>query len=389
MRRWHLQVISVLTALTCAVGCGSGNTQPITPSQPVFLYAVVNTAPPPSNPSFELQAFEFDPATNTLSSKSTVPLGFVAGMAIDPSGKFLYASSLNTIQKYSIDSATGALQSAGASNLTQICAFCQPISGPGALTFSSDGKFLYYGSSSGGSVTQVVGALAVDSTGSLSPVPGSPFLADQTPVLVGAHPSGRFVITENTPGYGVFPFPMSSMSVFVVDPNTGALSEATGSPLSSAVNADVVGLAIHPSGKFVYASTGVSANGVLGWGLDQTTGALNNLSGSPALPGATTFGGAFHPSGNFLYVSAGSAGGIYGLRVDPNTGALTSLANSPFLQGVILLDPTVDASGKFLFAVDSLNKAIVTFAIDSAGMLTKVGSPAAINGIPGQLAASR
>jgi len=379
--------------LMCATGCGSNGSQQTTTTQPTnaqpsFIYTAVNTAPIGSAFNVQLDAFEFDATTNKLSLNSSVPLGsqVVSGIALDPTGKYLYTSAPGSaasfIQRYSIDSATGALQSAGSFNLTQICAFCQPISGPGSLAFAGTGNFLYYGSSSGGAVTQVVGALAVDSTGSLSQVPGAPFPADQTPFLLAVHPAGKFVLTENMNGPGAGGFPLTSISVFVADPNTGALTKAAGSPFSAPANADVVGLAMHPSGSFVYASTGLAANGVLGWALDQTTGALQSLNSSPFLPGAATFGGTFDPTGKFFYASAGAVGGLYGLSVDPNTGALTQMANSPFAQGTVLIGPVVDHSGKYLFAVDTMNKALVSFSIDNTGNLTAVGSPAAMSGIP-------
>jgi 6-phosphogluconolactonase (cycloisomerase 2 family) len=148
------------------------------------------------------------------------------------------------------------------------------------------------------------------------------------------------------------------------------------------VSATVGTLAVHPSGNFLYATSGMAANGILGWSIDGTTGRLAVLPGSPFQLGVAIYGGAFDPSGKFLYASA-SAGGILGFSVDANSGALTPIAGSPFASSSVLGGPTIEPSGRFLFAVDGKNSAIVGFSIDSAtGALAPLGSPTAVSAHP-------
>ena len=83
-----------------------------------------------------------------------------------PNGKFLYAlapgSNGGMIVGYSVDASGG---------LTQVGS---PLSGTGIITFAEDidesGKFMYAGTDSG-----IVGYQIDQTTGALSPVPGSPY----------------------------------------------------------------------------------------------------------------------------------------------------------------------------------------------------------------------
>ena len=385
---WPLVCTLALLTIVCACGGGSSNVIP-PPPNPDFLYALTLSGPPP-NLSFQLSNLKVDSSTGALGSLSTTTFGsqFVPGIAVDPNAKYLYASYpnplANAIGIFTIDPNTGVPTQTSVFSLNVICPFCLPPSSPGELTLSPSGKFLYYASSElGGGVAQGIGALAVDSAaGTLSVVTGSPFLADQAPFIVRVHPSGQFLYTENLDASGGNIL-LQSLSAFSVDSSTGALAPVLGSPFVPPVSATIGGLAIHPSGKFLYATSGLEANGILAWNIDGTTGGLTVLTGSPFQVGVPIHSAAFDPSGKFLYATAGPTGGILGFNVDPNSGALTPIPGSPFSSGSFLADPTVEPSGRFLFAGDEPNHAIVRFSIDSAtGALAALGSPAPLSARP-------
>lgn len=381
-----------LALLTIACACGSGSSNVISPPpNPNFLYALTVSDPQP-NLSFQLSNLRVDSSTGALGSPLTTTFGseFVPGIAVEPDSKYLYASypsnvSTNAIGIFTIAPDTGVPTQTSSFLLDSICVFCTPVSGPGELALSPSGKFLYYASSTlGGGIAQGIGALAVDSaTGTLSAVTGSPFPADQAPFTVRVHPSGQFLYTENIDASGANIVGLQSLSGFSVDSSTGALAPVPGSPFAPPVSASIGGLAIHPSGKFLYAASGVSANGILAWNIDSATGGLTSLAGSPFQAGAAIFGAAFDPSGKFLYATAELPGGILGFNVDPNSGALTPIPGSPFSVGSFLGGATVEPSGRFLFAEDESNHAIVGFSIDSAtGALAALGSPAPLSARP-------
>ncbi len=191
--------------------------------------------------------------------------------------------------------------------LTRSAGWC-PLSAPGALATNSSGTSLYYGSNSFvGVVAQGIGALAVDpGSGALSGVSGSPFPANRLPLFVLVHPSGQFLYTEDISPAGVpVSPPLMSVSGYSIDATTGALAPVPGSPFSPTSSAEATGFVVHPSGTFLYASTGVAANGILAWNVDATTGKLIAMPGAPFLPGVATYNATFDPSGRFLYASAG------------------------------------------------------------------------------------
>jgi 6-phosphogluconolactonase len=383
MSEKHLSlIVSIQFLLAVTLGCGSSNMTPPPPaSKSEFLY--VMTLQPPSNS--QLLVFTLDPSTGTLHSSSTMATPLTLGVAADPASKFLYLSDSNplapAIEMFSIDPKTGSLKADGVLLLSSICPFCPPVTGPGPLAV--DSKFLYYGSNAFG-VSEVLGALSVSAaTGALSLVPGSPFPADDVPYAVLVHPSGHFLYTENTPNMPVFPLALQSVSGFSVDSGTGALAPVTGSPFTPPANADLTGFEFHPTGKFLYASTGTAANGILAWSVDSTTGALTVLPASPFAAGTTPLDIAIDPSGKFLYASNGTSGGLSGFTIDAASGALTPMSASPFDRSAVLVGCVIDPSGQLLLAVDAKNEAITLFSIDSStGVLTQLGSPTAVGAIP-------
>ena len=394
MRKRLCLVGSILLSVVFVSGCGSGSSNGTPPPAPKaeFLYTIVDSGSPP-NISFELSSFKLDTSTGGLTPTSTQPWSqLYPQFVVDPASKFVYASGLGapgvgifSVGIFSLDPTTGIPDPDPSFFIpTNICGVgCTPNIDPGYLAVDPNGKYLFYGSASFGLPQPQIGALSVNSsTGTLSMVNGSPFPASQMPFAVLVHPSGKFVYTEDI---STAPFALTSVSAFGVDSANGALSQVAGSPFTVG-NASPVGFAIDPSGKFLYAATGLAANGVLGWQIDSTTGALSPLPGSPFQPGASTLGAAFDTSGRFFYTSAGAAGGISGFSVDSNTGALTPLSGSPFLSNMVVSAPTFDPSGKFAYSPDFVNKAIAGFGVNSAtGALTPLGSSTNLGGHVGSL----
>ena len=390
MSRKNVQsIIGVSALLVAMAGCGSSKVSVPPIHAREFVYATSFTFSG-GTANVGLNSFSLDTGTGALSATSSSALsGFAVGVAVDPNGKYLYASQpnpalTNVIDVFSISPGTGAPKQTGYLLLNSICSFCQPPSGPGALALAPGGKALYYGSSSaGGGFVQGIGALTVSQTdGSLSVVLGSPFAADQVPTGILVHPSGKFVYTANTSATGLGLGPLVSVSGFAVDPSTGALTPVAGSPFPITGNPGYAGFAIHPSGKFLYAPPGFGGSGILAWSIDPTSGALAALAGAPFTPGIAAEGGAFDSTGTRFYVSGGHAGGIAGFIVDGASGALTLMAGSPFLSGSSLETPAVDPTDGFLLAGDFTNKAVAAYKLDASGVPAAVGSPVPINATP-------
>jgi 6-phosphogluconolactonase len=129
-----------------------------------------------------------------------------------------------------------------------------------------------------------------------------------------------------------------------------------------------------------------NANATLSaFAINHSNGALTQITGSPyTLPNNSINGTAdsavSDPKGQFLFVGSEGQGAIWVYQIDQTSGALTSVSGSPFTVPFTFLAAdslTVDASGQFLYAgqVDP-NSGVMAFSIGSNGALTEVaGSP--------------
>jgi 6-phosphogluconolactonase (cycloisomerase 2 family) len=175
---------------------------------------------------------------------------------------------------------------------------------------------------------------------------------------------------------------------FSFDNNSGDLTPVPGSPFPAG-NTPVQAAQAGTQGKFLYVSdNGDSAGGILGFTIDPNSGALTPISGSPFPTGPTgSFPGpsALIANGNFLYVAlAGTVNAnnqIVVFSIDQNTGSLTPIPASPFVTGndplYMALVPVTTSSQAFLYTANIQDNTISAFtANNSTGVLTPVsGSP--------------
>jgi DNA-binding beta-propeller fold protein YncE len=90
------------------------------------------------------------------------------------------------------------------------------------------------------------------------------------------HPSGKFLYVTNITS--------NNVSTYAIDPNSGVLTQITGSPFPAGTGADSV--SIEPLGKFGYVANAYSSN-ISAYAIDPATGALNAVGGSPFATGTT------------------------------------------------------------------------------------------------------
>jgi 6-phosphogluconolactonase len=227
--------------------------------------------------------YSIDPVTGALTpiSGASVAAGNTPVQAVvDSSGKFLYVSNLNDslggITGYSINS-TGALTPIPGSPFPTQAGF----PGPAALTLGGGGKFLYVGMVGTVNVNNTISGFSIDSaTGVLNPLAGSPFPAGQGPIRVASDSRGRFLFSAN-----LFD---DTISAFTIDRTSGLLGPVAGSPFPT--HSGPVAVAVDPDGKFVYVANTVSGD-LSAFRLDSTTGVLSPLAGSPILTGQQEPGG--------------------------------------------------------------------------------------------------
>ena len=178
-------------------------------------------------------------------------------------------------------------------------------------------------------------------------MPGSPISPSQNFDAIVVDQLGKFVYAYG--GGQVF--------AFAIQPGTGQLSPITGSPFGAASSGQqffVAGerMAVSQTDKYLYIA---SSSGILAYSIDSSTGALTMVAGSPFGGSAGSAFAIVAPSSGFLYETVASTtsppqAGIYGYSIDDNTGALTALTGSPFAPGCSAENLTSPANGKFLFA---------------------------------------
>jgi 6-phosphogluconolactonase (cycloisomerase 2 family) len=237
----------------------------------------------------------------------------VESVISNPAGTFLFESGANDQQVVVF----GIDQTTGA--LTTLGS--SPITGfAGQLSTDGLGKYLYVTAANLG--TQVT-AFAIGSTGTLTPVAGSPFSISIA--QLEGEPTGKFLlgVTGNgaNNGFGTD----NHISVFSIDQTTGAISPVTGSPFATVFIP--ASLTVHPSGKFVYTFNGTvsGTSPTEGYQIDTTTGALTPVAGSP-FTAVTATQGLFDQKGIYLFTQP--SGEVAVAAVNTTTGAL-SISGKP------------------------------------------------------------
>jgi YD repeat-containing protein len=289
------------------------------------------------------------------------------------SPRFAYIPNNNdgTISQYTVDAGTGQLRPSGYL-FDHIARSDHNSAGTGIVTDSA-GKFAFVTNSNSDSIS----AFTINpGSGGLTPVAGSPFAvvpgasSAQIPQAVAVDPMGRYLYCANRAG--------ASISGFAINATTGALTLVPGSPVVGGSGGPPreapVSLAVDPAGKFVFvAENGV--NQVSVYSINQQTGSLTEITGSPFPAGNSPAQIVVHPSGNFVYVANSGEGTVSQFSVNLSTGALTAVGKvsvGPInLEAPLALSP----SGQFAYVLNPAS--VLAFSIDSSsGALTPVaGSP--------------
>jgi 6-phosphogluconolactonase len=322
-----------------------------------------------------IYAYRFDAATGQLTSlglaaESTDP-SFVA---VHPSGKYLYAvneigefngQKSGAISSFAIDAKSGMLK-----QLNQVSTHG---AGPCFVSLDKNGRFALVANYDGGSVA----TFAVQDDGSLSLVKGfvehSGSSADKERQegphghWIGVSPDNRFALaadlglddvlvyhfdaykgslTPNDPGYaqvtpgsgprhfafhpnGKFGYVLNEMAstvtAFSYQAQKGTLSTlqtiATVPKEYSGVK-EAAEIAVHPTGKFLYASNRGTANSITIFMIDAAKGTLK-LVGEVSTKGKTPRNFVIDPTGAFLLAANEDSGNIVVFKIDPATGGLT------------------------------------------------------------------
>jgi 6-phosphogluconolactonase len=325
-----------------------------------------------------IYAYRFDAEAGKLSSiglaaESSDP-SFVA---VHPNGKYLYAVNeiddfsgmkSGAISAFAIDRKNGTLKL-----LNQVSTHGR---GPCHVSVDKTGRWVLVANYGGGSVA----TFEVQGDGSLSLVKGfvqhSGSSADkerqEAPHAhwIAVSPDNRFAVAAD--------LGLDDVLVYKLDPNTGSLTPNTPPFVAVKPGSGPRHFAFHPNGKFGYVLTEMATT-VTAFSWDPRKGSLTAMQTVPTLPkdysGPTEAAEiAVHPSGKFLYAS--NRAGIDTITIfsiDPAKGTLKETGRVS-TKGRTPRNFAIDPTGAFLLAANQDSGNVVVFRIDTAnGALTPTG----------------
>jgi 6-phosphogluconolactonase len=278
--------------------------------------------------SGDVSAFQIAAQTGTLTPVTGSP--FAAGMrpegiAVDPMGRFVFVSNQasSSISVFTLG-ADGSLSPVAGSPF--------PAASPFGLAVNPSGKVLYANNfpDSQASDLNTVSAFQIASNGTLTPLSGSPSATASSPgfassVGLAIDPQGKFLFVADHMAQAIVPFK--------VDATTGSLTPASALPTPAAscgvsCHNNSLRVTVHPNEQFVYASN-VQAGTVSAFSI--VTGGLSHIADFGT--GQHPFGVALDPSGNFLFVANKVDNTVSAFSVNASTGMLSPLNGSPFSAG--------------------------------------------------------
>jgi 6-phosphogluconolactonase len=273
------------------------------------------------------------PVTGSPFPEGGTPPGAGGLSNIPPGDFYLYATDLNAgaVDGFTFDSASGVLKPIPGSPFP---------AGNSPIQAAQDyfGKFLYVSDlndSAGG-----ISAFTIDqSTGALSPIPGSPFPTG----TAGSFPGPSAMVVTNNFLYVALAGtsnPNNKIIAFAIDPNTGVLTTLPSSPFGTGSDPLYIALVPVTAGNqaFLYAANVLDGT-ISAFTADDNTGVLTPVNGSPYVSGSSIGGLAVSvftgtiPGPPFLYAADPQSKAVRAYAIDNNTGALSPISGSPFRVG--------------------------------------------------------
>ena len=367
----RLFVATVLIAAPALLFSGAAVPQRRTPNKPYLVYVGTYTN---KTGSKGIYVYNFDPGTGKLTS-----LGVAAEsqdpsfLTVHPGGKYLYAVNEidNFTSAFSIDAKTG--------KLTLLNQVASRGAGPCHISLDKSGKFALVANYDGGSVA----SFSVHDDGTLGGAAdfvqhhGSSVNKERQEGphahWIGTSPDNRFALAAD--------LGLDEVLLYRFNSAKGTLSPHD--PPYAKVNpgAGPRHIAFHPNGKFAYVLAEME-DSVTAFAYKASNGSFSPLQTVSALSAMRKdYKGpkeaaeiAVHPNGRFLYASnRGGIDTISAFSIDPAKGTLHLKDEYPTM-GKTPRNFAIDPTGKFLLAANQESNNIVVFRVDSAtGALSPTG----------------
>lgn len=281
-------------------------------------------------------------------------------------GEFAYALNGDQVSMYTLDSCDGNLRPTVPATVATGSTQEEPI--PEDMVVDPAGRFAY--------VANLVSNAADDATISMYTInPSSGVLTPMTPATVptgflpqgiAIDPSGKFVYTANSDD--------NTVSMFTINQTTGVLTPTNPPTVATGWSPNFV--TVDPSGRFAYVSN-QDDDTISMYTINPNTGLLTPTTPATVATGSSPFGVAVDPSGKFAYVpnTYDPENTVSQYMIDSLTGVLTPDAPSTVTAGNQPTALAVDPASRFAYAVNRIDNTISVFSIDpNTGKLTSIGT---------------
>jgi 6-phosphogluconolactonase len=244
--------------------------------------------------------------------------------------------------------------------------------GLSAGTFNAAGTVLYLPHNTlNGPAMGAIAAFTVNApSGVLAPL-ASYSTGGVAPSIAVLSPAGTVLVAPNSG--------TATVASFRVDTASGTLTAAAGSPFPTGGSMqNVTSARMHPSKNFVYVTNANPQlpSTIAAFQFDATTAVLTPVNNSPfPANGMGALLGSIDPTGKFFYVTNRSSSSIAGFAIDQTTGALAHVPGSPITTELAPSAVAIDPSGKYLYAANSGSHSVSAYSINaSTGALTRVNT---------------
>jgi 6-phosphogluconolactonase len=267
-------------------------------------------------------------SSGQLTSQDTVktPGLFPVGVAISPSGNFLYVTDTCVAGATDITTCPGAvvvfpLGADGA--IGPAIASYQVGFTPIGVSALANGTAVYVVSKGGDTQLGRVYAFSTKTDGSLAPIGSGWVAAGVSPNAVVTDPTSRFLYATDGAANQLIGYSISS---------AGALTPMINGPFKTDLLPD--GVTMDPRGYYIYVANYNSAT-VNSYAIDLGSGSPSQVAGS----GSTKTGPAptcvvVEPAlGRYVYVSSFTDNTVSAFQLNPHDGTLIAVQNQPFPGG--------------------------------------------------------
>jgi 6-phosphogluconolactonase len=297
-------------------------------------------------------------------SSTVTPPGGACVPASPP--EFAYVLNGDSVSMYTVDSCSGSLTPTAPATVATGSSPMQPI--PEQMAADPLGRFAYVANLvSNATDAATISMYTINPmTGVLTPTTPATVSTGFFPQGIAIDPSGKFVYTANSDD--------NTVSMFTINQTTGLLTPTSPPAVPAGRSPDAV--TVDPTGKFAYAAN-QDDDTISMYTINSTTGLLTPATPATVPTGGSPFQITVSPNGKFAYVPNEGDDMVTGLSqytIDSATGVLT--ANTPefVTTGNQPTGVAVDPSSKFAFVVNRLDSSISIYTIDpSTGNLTSNG----------------